>query len=348
VDGNSAFAVVSGQLRLPESMKQYAVLMCLWAMSVPLVSQEPGKKAEPDFEIKTRTLGHAGDGSPDSRDTVGIGEWVELSTVPETISNVEWVIKGDSRVTNRFGNPTILIVGDGGEVTIAATVHDTPQSAKQPPPDVELQHKWQELEEKLDVLAKLADKPAAFEAKCEKLAFSPVMYSGLAGLQYENCDRIVLVLSNTNATAHAVPISYGWVRIQTKILEAAALRLGTILDSTADKNRLRDDFWQLLHACVISLECQNKQFEDAGGEANAEALGGNGKEFYGALEYARKVGANAFSVVLPDLRYLMYVQVLNALPKTTLEQKKTVLIKHGFSEKEAKFLLEDADCHDER
>ena len=54
--------------------------------------------------------------------------------------------------------------------------------------------------------------------------------------------------------------------------------------------------------------------------------------------------ASAFSSILPDVRYLLYVQVLNALPKTTQEQKRMILIKHGFSKAESALLLNDLEC----
>lgn len=330
-------------------MKSPAHVCSLWILLMFCMQPVSHGKDAPKWEIKTRTLAHAPDGSPDSRQTFGIGEWVELKVIPETISNVEWIVEGDSRVTNRFANPTILIVGcDGGQFSIGATVHDIPQSRQAPQPDLDDKHKWLELEAKLEKLAKEADKPGAFEDRCEKLIPTSTLYQGLVGMEGEEVDRIVRLLREMNALSRKVPISCCWARTQAKILETACLRLGRLLDTTADKSKLGDDLWLLLQVCVLTWECQNKQFDDAGGEANAESLSGNAREFLGDLEYGRKLGATVFSTNLPHLHYLLCVQVLHALPAMGLEQRKKALFKHGLSEDQADFLIRDMDCYFEQ
>lgn len=327
-------------------MKIYVRPGWFWLLLVFFAQTTSDGKDAPKWEIKTRTLAHAPDGSPDSRSTFGIGEWVELKIVPETIAHVEWIIKGGSMVTNHFGNPSILIVGyDGGKFSVSAKVHDTPQSRQSPAPDLDDKHKWLELDGKLEALTKEAGQPGAFEARCQKLIPISTLYQGLAGMEGEEVDRIVRLLRDMNALSRKVSVSCCWARTQTKILETACLRLGRCLDGAADKSELGGDFWLLLQVCVGTWECQNKQFEDAGGEANAEALSGSAGEFLGDFEYGRKVGATVFSTNLPHLHYLLYVQVLNALPAMGLEQRKKALIKHGLSEDQADFLLRDMDCY---
>lgn len=118
-------------------MKMHGLTLGFSMMCVTGAVLADDKKNEPQWEIVTRTLAHAPDGSPDSRKQLGIGEWVELRVVPETISNVEWIIKGSAMVSNRFGNPTILMSGytrsgsgfAEGKISIEAIVHDEPQAA---------------------------------------------------------------------------------------------------------------------------------------------------------------------------------------------------------------------------
>ncbi len=129
-------------------------------------------KDEPKWEIKTRTLAHAPDGSPDTRWDWGFGEWVELTVVPDSAKSVEWEIKGQARVSNRFGNPTLLMVGYGkgeGPISIGAFVNE-PWHPAPPVPEVpadkkaeaETRRKNQRAE--LASLSTLPGKPEKFSA----------------------------------------------------------------------------------------------------------------------------------------------------------------------------------------
>jgi hypothetical protein len=310
-------------------------------------------KDQPKWEIKTRTLEHAPDGSPDSRENVGIGEWVELRVVPETIANVEWIIKGGSILSNRFGNPSILIMGgDAGKLSMSVKVHDAPHTAspafKKHPP----QNKWRRLESELQVLETLADKPSAFEAQCNMIDFDAHLYEGLAEARSQSTRRLTRLLNDISALSRRAPGANSWIRIQTSVLESASLRLGVCLDSNADKSKLEKDFWDLLHACTITLECQYKQFKQARSNASNPVENKKPPVVRGDYERSEYIGlkgpravASAFSGSLPKLRYLLYVQVLNALPGATSEQQRKALIQHGFSKKEADLLLSDLDCH---
>jgi len=56
---------------------------------------------------------------------------------------------------------------------------------------------------------------------------------------------------------------------------------------------------------------------------------------------ARKNGvANALHSFLPRMRYLLFVQALNAFPSVPVEKVKEGLLKQGFTKTEADFLLD--------
>ena len=333
-------------------MNPCAIEICFWTMCVLLFLPACAGTGKPPFKIQTRTLNHAPDGNPDSRLDVGIGERIELKAIPETIGYVEWIVEGGS-LTNRFGNPTVLIAGgDAGKLSISAKVHDEPHAASPHSKKNASTEKWRLLEAQLQELEKLADKPSAFESHCDTINNGTLLYEGLAEAQGESLKRFGRLLNDISDLSRRAPGSNSWARIQSKILEASAMRLGVCLDSTADKSRLEKDFWALLHTCASTLECQHQQFEKA--RRNAKTHVQIEKPPADPLNYERSgymvfpkgpiAVASAFSSILPDVRYLLYVQVLNALPKTTQEQKRMILIKHGFSKAESALLLNDLEC----
>lgn len=321
-------------------------------MSALLILPSCAQTAKPRFEIKTRTLGHAPDGSPDSRRDVGIGERVEIKVVPETIGYVEWVIQGDAVESNRFGNPAIVFMGGSpGAVSFSVCVHDAPRAAPPSFKKIPAMEKWRRLEAQLMEIEKLAGQPSAFESHCDKICADVLLHEGLEAAARESLARFSLLLEEISDLSRRAPGSSSWAEIQSQLLEASALRLGACLDSTAEKSALEDDFWKLLHACTVTLDCQYKQFEVARRNARkrikndsppAVLVGTDGNGV--VLPKGPAAVASAFGNSLPDLRYLLYVQVLNALPGTTRGQQKEALGGHGFSKDEAELLLNPLEC----
>ncbi|MBN8417277.1 MAG: hypothetical protein J0L73_00020 [Verrucomicrobia bacterium] len=333
-------------------MKSPVHLGSLWMLLVLCVQPVSNGKDEPEWKIVTRTLEHAPDGSPDSRTNFGIGEWVELKVEPQTISNVEWIIGGDCIVSNRFGNPSLLICGGGaGSLSLSAKVHDEPQAATSQPPKKQSKKKWLQLDTELQGLEKIADQPSAFSAQCSVIDDEGHLYEGLQEFQGEEVSRYIRLLNDLSRLSYRATGTSSWVAIQSSVLESSAMRVGLYLDSTADKNKLGKDFWDLLRTCTTTLNCQYKQFEEARRNANKRVendkppavtlgLGGNGL----VAPTGPAAVAGAFARGLPKLRFLLYVQVLNALPGTTRGQQKEALGRHGFSKDEADLLLNPLEC----
>lgn len=327
-----------------------AQLRPLWMLLMLFVQPVSHGKDEPKWEIETRTLAHAPDGSPDSRKQFGIGEWVELKVVPETVANVEWVIKGSAMVSNRFGNPTILMVGytrsagalDAGQVSIEATVHDQPQAAVPAPKKsgkdqraAESRRESQRAE--LVTLSALADKQNEFDSVCAKIYEEIFLFEPLDETQPSDMAYYIKTLPELDNLSLKVLGSYQWAGIQRSFAENAALRLAVCLDGTADKSHLSEDFWKLLHASIVHLQSLYKQFEAAGGEANS--MGHLGISVI-TPEARKNQTANALRSGLRNTRALLYVQVINAFPGVPLEKRKKALIDRGFTNGEASFLLE--------
>jgi hypothetical protein len=316
-------------------MKMHGLMLGLSMMCVMGAVTAAEKKIQPKWEIKTRTLLHA-EGYPDSRDTWGLGEWVELKVVPATISNVEWVVEGDVIVSNRFGNPSILVVQGGGKTSLSAIVHDEPQAASQAPPASPPQDKWQRLAAELPVLEKMADKPTDFEAYCTKVHNG--LYPMLERSSIEAADMafFIRLLQETDRLSLVFPDSFYWSRIRGVVADAAGMRLAVCLDGTADKSKLGTIFWDLFRACVTNMESLKRRFEDAGGEANSTFVGNDGPVG------GKKAVANALSSPLSTLPFLLYVQLRNALPHASGSELKAALQEHGFSKGEITILLNAA------
>lgn len=330
-------------------MKSHAQLGSLWMLLVFCVQPVSNGKDEPKWKIETRTLAHAPDGSPDSRKQFGIGEWVELRVVPETIANVEWVIKGSAMVSNRFGNPTILMVGYGkneGPISIEATVHDQPQAAvhalKKSGKDQSAAESRRESQRaELANLSALAGKQDEFDAVCAKIYEEIFLFEPLDETQPSDMAYYIKTLPELDRLSLKVLGSYQWAGIQRSFAEAAALRLAACLDRTADISQLNEDFWKLLHASVANLQSLYKQFEAAGGEANSIARIGIGYDKY-TPEVRKNRTANALRSGLRNTHALLYVQVINAFPGVTAEKLKKALLDHGFTDAEVSIFLDAA------
>lgn len=317
----------------------------LWMLFVFCVQSLMHGKDEPKWEIETRTLAHAPDGSPDSRSTFGIGEWVEIKIVPETIANVEWMIKGGSMVTNRFGNPSILIVGyDGGEFSLEANVYEEPHADVADSKDAAAKSKWLGLVTALQTLEKVAAKPAEFESHCEAVQKTLYPLYDQSSIQALEMGAFIRLLGEMDRLSPGFPDAYSWARLRGAAAEASALRLGVCLDSTADKSKLEPAFWDLLRACVTNLENLNKQFEAAGGEANSTARIFSGPPPFAGYNpmLGKNAVANALSNRLSTLPFLLYVQVRNALPGASANKIKEVLLERGFTQEEIARLLKAA------
>lgn len=307
-------------------------------------------KDEPEWEIETRTLAHAPDGSPDSRKQFGIGEWVELKVVPETVANVEWIIKGTAMVSNRFGNPTILMVGhtrsaaalDAGKVSIEATVHDQAQAVVPAPKKTgkdqsaaESRRESQRAE--LATLSAMVDKQDEFDSACTKIYEEIFLFEPLDETQPSDMPYYIKTLPELDRLSLKVQGSYAWSGIQRAFAENAPLRLAACLDRTADKSRLSEDFWKLLHACVANWQSLCNQYEAAGGKGNS--MGHLGVRVM-TPEVRKNQTANALHSALPRIRALLFVQVINAFPGVPAGKLKQALMDHGFSGAEACFLAE--------
>ncbi len=328
-------------------MKIHALLGS-WGLLLVLCAQPvlTGEEA-PKWRIETRTLAHAPDGSPDIRMDWGPGEWVELTVVPESAKSVEWEIKGAARVSNRFGNPTLLMVGYGkgeGPVSIRAFINEprhpappVPKMAADQKAEAETKRKNQRAE--LESLSSLADKPGVFDALCSKIYTEEfLLFEDLAETQPSDLPYYIKTLPELDRLALKAPGSSMWAGIQRSFAEATALRLAACLDRTEDQSRLDKNFWDLLHALVANLQSLQRQYDAAGGEANSMARFG-GPE--GMTPETRKNGvANALRSFLPRQRYLLFVQVLNVFPGAPVEKVKEGLLKQGFTEAEADFLLD--------
>jgi hypothetical protein len=316
-------------------MKMNGLMLGLAMMCVMGAATAADKKVQPKWEIKTRTLLHA-EGYPDSRKTWGLGEWVELKVVPATISNVEWVVEGDAIVSNRFGNPSILVVQGGGKSSLSAIVHDEPQAASQAPPTSPPQDKWQRLAAELPVLEKMADKPADFEAYCTKVHQSLYPKLELSSIQAADMAFFIRLLQGTDRLSLISPGSFYWAEIRGVVADAAGMRLAVCLDNTADKTKLGGEFWDLLRACVANMESLKKQLTSAVAEFNG---------ITDPLE-KEKNGRNAAATTLRNhlstLPFLLYVQLRNALPHASGSELKAALQEHGFSKGEITILLNAA------
>jgi hypothetical protein len=326
-------------------MKSHALLVSLWLLLVFCVQQVSYGKDAPKWEIKTRTLAHA-EGYPDSRKTFGGGEWVELKLVPETITNVEWVIEGDSVVTNRFGNPTILLVGFAGKpFSFSALVHENPQAQAPESKNSGAINKWRALGDELPKLEKVAYKPEDFETRCAAAHQTLYPMAERTSIESLDMESFIKLLSEMDRLSLVFPETSSWARLRGVAANAAAFRLGVCLDSTADKSQLPPDFWKLLRACVSNLESLEQQFEAAGGEANSSirVYNGNRPPFEG---YNPRLSKNALasnlSHFLTDLPFLLYVQIRNALPGASAKKLKEVLLEHGFTQEEIARLLKTA------
>lgn len=328
-------------------MKTSAQLGSLWMLLVLCVQPVSHGKDAPEWEIKTRTLSPAPDGSPDSRTVFGIGEWVELKVVPETFSNVEWVISGAAMVSNRFGNPTILMVGSGknsGPISIEATFHDQPQAVtlvlkKSGEDKAASENRRQSQRSEIEALTTLADKPEEFDALCAKIYEEIFLFEDLEETQPSDLTYYINTLPKLDRLSLKAPSSYEWAGIQRSCAEAAALRLAACLDRTADKGQLGEDFWNLLHASVANLQSLLRQYEAAGGKANSMGKMGIGYDRY-TPEMRKNRTANALHSRIPHIRSLLYVQVINAFPGVPSEKLTKALYEHGFTDGEASFLLD--------
>lgn len=326
-------------------MKSHAQFGSLWMLLVFCVQPVSYGKDEPKWEIKTRTLAHA-EGYPDSRSTFGIGEWVELKVVPETIANVEWIIEGDGVVTNRFGNPAILIVGsDGGKFSLGAVVHEDPQAQAPESKNSGASNKWRALWDDLPSLEKMVDKPKDFETRCAAVHQTLYPMAERTSIEALDMASFTKLLGEMDRLSLVFPETASWARLRGVAANAAAFRLGICLDSTADKSQLPSDFWKLLRACVSNLESLEKQFEAAGGEANSsiKVENGNRPPYEG---YNPRLGknavANSLSHFVAHLPFLLYIQIRNALPGASAKRMKEVLLEHAFTQEEIARLLKTA------
>lgn len=293
---------------------------------------------EQEWEIETRTLAHAPDGSPDSRTNFGIGEWVELKVVPETTTNVEWIIKGNALVTNRFGNPTLLLVGwgkDDAEIQMSATVHDKPAAATAPKPADPSEDLARQLSAGLTKLRLFSNDPGKFDAACEELqkAMSPKWVNfeviGAAGME-----GFTNFLTDSDLWSPRFPDSRPWAVVRRTTAEAAGFRLAACLDVTADKSEIPAQFWTLLHACIANLQSLTEQFEDAGGEKASEEVFNFRGANQNSPEGRRAAVANALRSCLPDLRELLLVQIKIALPGVPIGKLSPRLREMGFNDQE--------------
>ncbi len=294
----------------------------------------------PKWRIETRTLAHAPDGSPDTRWDWGFGEWVELTVVPDSAKSVEWEIKGQARVSNRFGNPTLLMVGFGkgeGAISIGAYVNE-PRHPAPPVPEVpadkkaeaETRRKNQRAE--LASLSTLVGKPEEFSAVYGRIYEEIFLFEELDETQPSDLPYYIKTLLELDRLEVKSP------QIQRAFAEAAALRLAACLDRAEDKRRLEKDFWDLFHALVANLQSLYRQYEDAGGAANSMASFGEIGPM--TVERQNRAIANALHSFLPWQRYLLFVQALNAFPGVPMEKVKEGMQKQGFTEAEADFLLD--------
>jgi|GEM_PF-4703612 len=249
-------------------MKSHAQLGSLWVLLVFCVQQVSYGKDAPKWEIKTRTLAHAPDGSPDTRWDWGLGEWVDLSVVPDSASHVEWDIKGKAMVSNRFGNPTLLLVGYGkgeGPISIGAFVNE-PRHAPVPmmPWDnkAEAEAKRKNQRSELAALSALSNDPEKFDALCGKIFDGEfLLFEDQDETQSSDLPYYIKTLPELDQLAVKAPGSSMWAGIQRSFAEAAALRLAACLDRTEDKRRLEKDFWDLFHALVANLQSLSRQYE---------------------------------------------------------------------------------------
>lgn len=328
-------------------MKFRAQLGSWWLLLVLCAQPVSHGEEAPKWEIKTRTLAHAPDGSPDTRSDWGIGEWVELKVVPESAKSVEWEIKGSARVSNRFGNPTLLMVGYGkgdGPISIGAYVNE-PRHPARPVPEVPADKKAEAAAKRknqrvtLESLSSLTDKPQEFDAACSKIYEEEfLLFEDLDETQPSDLSYYTKTLPELDRLAVKAPGSSMWAGIQRSFAEAAALRLAAYLDRSEDKSQLDQKFWDLLHALVTNMQSLHRQYEAAGGKANSMArIGGMG----GMTPEARRNGvANALHSGLPRMRYLLFLQVRNAFPGVPVEKVKEGLLKQSFTQAEADFLLD--------
>ena len=373
--------------------KRYLFVSFLAAFAVFLIDDAKGG-TEPKYQIKSRTLAHAPDGSPDSRKDFGIGEWVEFKIVPASTSVVEWFVEGDGALSNRFGNLTILFVGYGENdrpLKVSISVRDKPRltspiyrsiapsgvqregegeaeaalprcrhapslrncqqpstmiphlpsavKAVNPKPKQDPKNKWIGLVSDLETLELLADIPHDFDSECARIRKRLYPFLDHATTRPVDMPLFTRLLGKMDKLSPKVPGSFDWAEIRGAAAEAAGLRLAEYLDDTLDKTNLSADFWKLLHSCADNLASLRKQFQDAGGEHNGE-LFGNAVDRQ-STEGRRKAVANALAPELSSIRFLLYVQIRNALSSVPEDRLKTALQEHGFGDDEIVVLFEN-------
>ncbi|MDI1311729.1 hypothetical protein [Prosthecobacter sp.] len=259
---------------------------------------------------------------------------MELKVVPETPDYVEWVTEGDVAVTNRFGNPSILMVGsDGGAISLSVTVHDAPQANKPAPKSPEAGNKWRRLAAELPALEIMADKRGDFDACCATLFKGLYPINERSAIEAEDMAFFIQLLKETDRMALVLPSSMWWSKIRGTVAEAAGQRLAVCLDSTADKSKLQGEFWTLLRACVTNVESLKTQLQNAIAEFES-IIDPQEKNQNG-----RNAAATALDNHLSTLPFLLYVQIRNALPDAPVGELKNALREHGFSKDEIVLLM---------